>query len=228
MHRFGGVAVETTDESDEFAYELIYRRLRDELLLLQDVRTGELTKTIKKFFCREYGEHHHVLCSGGLQPEFMVDVLVTSFAPKNLIDKKSLALAPAALGIHLAVESELGGVGASSAYGVMRNAVEDFLKLLLVNARRRMMIMTSLVYASEADHVRARVESLREMYLRCGGLSSGVLIVHLEGGQPRSSQVQAMVHASAVRGFIISEDGCALTELCVKAGTDSVSGHASR
>jgi hypothetical protein len=205
--------MQNSEAADDFAYEKLYRRLREALLHSQGVGTRELTVAIKQFFSREYGEHYHVHCSGGPHPEYMVDVLVSSFAPKDLFEKKSLALRPAALEIHLAVESELGGVSASSAFGVMRNAAEDFVKLLLVNAKRRMMIMTSLAYAKEVDHVRARVELLRDMYSRSGDLSSGVLIVHLEGSQPRSAQVQAMVNPSAIRGFVVSNDGRAVSEL---------------
>lgn len=205
--------MQVTEVDDEFAYERLYRRLRDALLRTQGAGTRELTVAIKQFFCREYGKRYHVHCSGGPHQEYMVDVLVTSFAPKELFEKKSLALRPAALDVHLAVESELGGVSASSAFGVMRNAAEDFLKLLLVNAKRRMMIMTSLAYAKETEHVRARVELLRDMYSRSGGLSSGVLVLHLEGSQPRSTQVQAMVTPSAIRGFVVSDDGHAVSEL---------------
>ena len=206
--------MKNSDVADEFSYERLYRRLREALLRAERAGTGELTTAIKQFFCREYGERYHVHCSGGPHPEYMVDVLVASFAPKELLDKKSLTLRPAALDVHLAVESELGGESASSAFGVMRNAAEDFLKLLLVNASRRMIIMTSLPYAKELDHVRARVELLRDMYSRSGGLSSGVLIVHLEGNRPRT-QVQVIVNPTSIRGFVVSDDGHTVSELLI-------------
>ena len=205
--------MQTSDLADEFAYEHLYRRFREALLCVQPSVTRELTVAIKQFFCREYGERYRVHCNGGPHPEYMVDVLVASFAPKDLFEKRSLVLKPAALDVHLAVESELGGVSASSAFGVMRNAAEDYLKLLLVNASRRMMVMTSLAYAKEPDHVRARVELLREMYSRAGSLSSGMLIVHLDGSQPRSTQVRAIVSPSTIRGFVVSGDGHAVSEL---------------
>jgi len=115
---------------------------------------------------------------------------------------------------HLAVESELGGTGASSPYGVMKNVGEDFVKLLLVRADRRVMIMTSLPYAHETEqHVERRVESLRQLYQHFPALSSGVLVMHIEGGQPKSTQVKVRIEESTIRGFQISENGEGVHEL---------------
>lgn len=48
---------------------------------------------------------------------------------------------------------------------------------------------------------------------RSGGLSSGVLIVHVEGRQPRSTQVRGTVNPGAIRGFVGSGDGHSVSEL---------------
>ncbi len=201
------------DIPDEFAYEHIYEILRDALVSLQNPSTRQITARIKQLFCDEYGQKHQVLCSGGNHTEYMVDLLVTSFAPKHLLGNKPLVLKPSQFEIYLAVESELGGVSASSAFGVMKNAAEDFLKLLLVSCSRRVMIMTSLVASKETKHVEARVEILRQMYAHFPHLNSGGLIVHLNGTQPKSSQVQAMTHPEAIRGFVISASGDEAIEL---------------
>jgi hypothetical protein len=176
-------------------------------------RTGDITREIKRFFRQHYQRPHHVHCFHESGSEYMTDVLVTSFDPKRLVEDRTLKIVPSSVDAYLAVESELGGVGASSAYGVMKNVVEDYAKLLLMRARYRVMIFTSLPYTKEQDHVENRVETLRDLYCRAHGLTSGVLLVHLEGTQPRSTQVQASFGNGKARGFLISEDGLSVEDL---------------
>lgn len=201
------------ENQDIFAYDRIYSRLRSHLIAQGSQDTREITRSIKTFFCLEYPSPWNVLCSGDASSEYMVDVLVTSFRPKEVIRTRTLDVLPTAFEVPLAVESELGGVSASSAYGVMRNAVEDFLKLLLISARRRVMIMTSLPYKREEEHVVERIEILRKLYVHFPSVDSGALIVHLEGWQPTSTQVRAKVSAESIRGFLISRDGKSVEEL---------------
>ncbi|WP_143195571.1 hypothetical protein [Archangium sp. Cb G35] len=143
----------------------------------------------------------------------MIDVLVTSFDPKNVVELGPLRVLPTSAGVHLAVESEIGGKSASSAYGVMKNVVEDYLKLLIVQAEHRVMIFTSLPYAGENEHVLNRVEVLRDLYSRASGVTTGMLLFHLAGSQPHSTQVQVSVATGTIRGFVISPDGCVAEEL---------------
>lgn len=177
--------------------------------------TKEITASIKLFFCQEYATTgYEILCSGGTRSEYMVDVLVTSFNPKQIFQQKTLDIVPKAFRTHLAVESELGGTSASSPYGVMKNVGEDFVKLLLIQADRRVMIMTSLPYAHETEkHVERRVESLRQLYEHFPTLDSGVLVIHIEGGQPKSKQVKVRIAEATIRGFLISEDGKSVLDL---------------
>ena len=200
--------------SHQFGYQHIYPRLRAHLIAAGVQDTKEITASIKLFFCQEYDADYEILCSGDTRSEYMVDVLVTSFNPKQIFRQKTLDLVPKAFRTHLAVESELGGTGASSPYGVMKNVGEDFVKLLLVRADRRVMIMTSLPYAHETEqHVERRVESLRQLYQHFPALSSGVLVMHIEGGQPKSTQVKVRIEESTIRGFQISENGEGVHEL---------------
>ena len=100
----------------------------------------------------------------------------------------------------------------------MKNVVEDYLKLLIVRCRHRAMVFTSLPYAKEQDHVLGRVEVLRDLYQRTPGLNSGVLLIHLKGSQPNSSQVQATVNAESIRGFEVSADGSSVNEIRLNTG----------
>ena len=130
-----------------------------------------------------------------------------------IVKARSLELSSDNISVFLAVESELGGTGASSAYGVMKNVVEDYLKLLIIRCAYRVMVFTSLPYSGEGDHVANRAETLRELYSRSPGIDGGALLVHLKGSKPKSTQVQAQVAADAIRGFVISTDGKSVNEI---------------
>ncbi|MCV2351992.1 hypothetical protein [Paucibacter sp. Y2R2-4] len=197
----------------EFFYRDIFQEFRFFLLLENPKSTREITVSIKEFFKKQYSDKYTVLCSHDSGSEFLLDIMVAAFDPKSIIEKNTLNVSSAEFSVFVGVESELGGVGASSPYGVMKNVVEDYLKLLLVNVRHRVMVFTSLPYQGEDNHVESRVETLRLIYERTAVASGGVLLIHLVGSQPRSTQVQAQVSAASIRGFIISQDGKSVVEL---------------
>lgn len=194
-------------------YERLFFQIEDHLLTKMPASTSDITKCVKDFFRAQYGESHNVLCSHLKGSEFLLDVMVTTFNPKNIVERRTLEPTCKEHIVFLAVESELGGVGASSAYGVMKNVAEDFLKLLVTRCAYRVMIFTSLPYDNEENHISNRVETLRKMYFQTLGLDGGVLLVHLEGAQPKSSQVQAQIGAGKIRGFQISADGNSVVEI---------------
>jgi len=205
-----GIASMTTTT---FSYDGLFRDFRNFLLQRKPTSTHQITRSIKEFFKEKYSDEYSVLCSQANGSEFLLDVMVTTFDPKAIVQTSTLNVSPAAFSVLIGVESELGGVGASSAYGVMKNVVEDYLKLFLVNALHRVMVFTSLPYTKEEDHVESRVETLRVIYQRTTGASGGALLIHLAGHQPKSTQVQAQVSATSIRGFIISSDGKSVAEL---------------
>ncbi|MGE8452951.1 MAG: hypothetical protein ACN6OP_20495 [Pseudomonadales bacterium] len=185
------------------------------------VSTQEITQKIKSFFRATYSNTHQVLCGyrdpeGRATSEYIADVLVTTFDPKKVVTPASagkeastrLHIPSSPMRVFLAVESELGGVSASSALGVMRNVVEDYLKLMLIRTKYRVMVFTSLPYRNELHHVESRVNQLRELYHQAGCNDSGVLLIHLLGA-PRtsSSQVQTSIRRTSIRGFLISGNG---------------------
>lgn len=198
---------------DRLAYPEIFATLRTHLVSHAPQSTRETTNAIKQYFRNTFCLDHHVLCSHAEGNEFGIDVLVTSFDPKNMVAKRTLELRASTVRILLAVESELGGVSASSAYGVMKNVVEDYLKLLITRCDARVMIFTSLPYKGELKHVEKRVETLRELYASVAGLDTGALLIHLDGAQIRSSQVQTIISAQSIRGFIVASDGKKATEI---------------
>ena len=134
-------------------------------------------------------------------------VMVTSFTPLNILDNtgNTIVVPDTPIINYIAVESELGGTGGSSAYGVQKNVVEDYVKLLLVNSKYKIMVFTSLPYSGELNHVANRVNNLKDIYIKVCPNEQGVLLVHLAGSQPVSTQVQASV--SDITGYIISGNG---------------------
>lgn len=212
--------------NDTDIYRDLYQSLVGYLLRKSPTETKVVTKTIKDFFRSEYEGSHTVLCGHAEGNEFLADVLVATYNPKATIRQRTLELSCQCVSTFLAIESELGGVGASSPYGVMKNVVEDFLKLLVLRSKYRVMIFTSLPYSNEKDHVVKRVQVLRDLYSRTEGISGGVLLVHLAGSQPKSKQVQVRIAADTIRGFVISSDGQSASEVVAKKMPPAPSGRA--
>ena len=202
----------SSEESESFFHQL-YIDMRGFLLRERPVATTAITDAIKHFFRLRFVANHTVLCSHSGSTEYLTDVLVTTFNPKSVVAKRSLQVTADEITALLAVESELGGVGASSAYGVMKNVVEDFLKLLMIRSKYRVMVFTSLPYSNEKNSIVNRLDTLRTLYSRTPGVAGGMLLVHLSGSRPRSTQVQAHVTEDSIRGFLISSNGSSITEI---------------
>lgn len=185
----------------------LYVEFRNHLLSKDLANTRETTQAIKSFFRQKYGSNYKVMCSHSESSEYLVDLLVLDFRPKEVIARRTLEILPSSISALIAVESELGGTGASSAYGVMKNVVEDFIKLLLIQCQYRILVFTSLPYIGEVNHIERRVETLQTLYQRASGLTSGVLLIHIEGRRVNSTQVQTMVSEATLSGYFISEDG---------------------
>lgn len=208
-----------SSSANESFYRQLFLDLRLHLLRDSPVATKNITRSVKRFFRSRYDSSHKVLCSDSDSSEYLTDVLVTTFDPKSAVQKKTLNISTAQVSAFLAVESELGGVSASSGYGVMKNVVEDFLKLLMIRCEYRVMVFTSLPFKNEEEFIASRAATLRDLYARSPGLTGGVLLVHLAGSQPRSKQVQARVGVDSIRGFIISSKGDSMSEVTDLLGT---------
>lgn len=196
-------------------YEKLYRDFCKFLINAAPTSTNQITKNVKEFFKINFEKNYHVLCSGQNTVEYLCDVLVTNFNPKEIISKNALDAPIINRFVYLAVESELGGTGGSSPYGVMKNVIEDFLKLLIINSHYRVLVFTSLPYKSEfeVDHVSARINTLRSIYDATMNKHSGMLLIHLAGTQPRSTQVQAVAGPESLRGFIFGLEAGSVNEI---------------
>lgn len=207
------------DESNTTSfYVRLFERFTEQLLRVSPVETRAITESIKHFFAECFSHKYAVHLSGPkMRGEFLTDVLVTTFPPKNVLsqDRKFTCTVPEFRAI-LAVESEIGGPSASSAGPLMANVVEDYLKLLFIRSRFRVMVFTSLAYEEEdGDHVLNRVQTMREIYSRTEKITGGVLLIHLTGANNRgtSGQVKVDIRPGNIRGFIISPDGESVVEI---------------
>lgn len=187
----------------EVNYTELFKDLKTWLEENRPIQTQDITESIKEFFRSSFSPL--TVLPNGKSGEYLLDIMVTNFTPLKVVNKISLKTTQDSINIFVAAESELGGSGASSAYGVHKNVVEDYIKLMLVASKYKVMVFTSLPYKNEEHHIENRAESLRDLYQKTNPNAQGVLLVHLQGSQPISSQVQASV--DSINGFIISGNG---------------------
>ncbi|WP_454741341.1 hypothetical protein [Cupriavidus necator] len=204
-------------------YRSLFERFKEHLLRESPGRTAAITKSIKDFFCERFSQRYEVLLSSQDRGEYLTDVLVTTFLPTNVFGPgHPFTCHIRALRVILAVESELGGAGACSPGPLMRNFVEDYLKLLLIRSKYRVMVFTSLPYSGERDdHVLTRAKMMKDLYSRTEEITGGALLIHLDGANSRdtSNQVKVTVGPGKIRGFIISPDGSDVVEIGVASST---------
>ena len=111
-------------------YLTLYKEIKSYLIEKHPKSTKEKTKKVKEFFYEKYANDYNVMYSRKGSSEYLTDLLITSFKPKDLFQQdKKFTIVPEEIKAYLAVESELGGVSASWAGGLMKNVSEDFCKL---------------------------------------------------------------------------------------------------
>ncbi len=70
------------------SYDEIFQEMHDYLLQEAPKSTQEITKSIKGFFQHKFSEKYSVLCTQTAGSEFLLDVMVTTFDPKSIIEKR--------------------------------------------------------------------------------------------------------------------------------------------
>lgn len=94
-------------------YDQLYQGITDHLVKDNPTTTKAITKSIKQFFGQNFKAPCAVLQSGGNNSEFLVDLLVSTFDSRNLVEKeaRTFRLKATELKALVAVESEIGGPG---------------------------------------------------------------------------------------------------------------------
>ena len=197
------------------AYVDLFKKIRKSLLTAAPSTTDEITQAVKDFFLSEFGSSHTVLCSGEASREFLTDVIISNFDPLKVVNNKNkmINIILDSFQIYMAVESELGGSGGSSPYGVMKNVIQDFIKLLSITSKHKVMVFTSLPYSGEKNHITNRANTLKEIYSRFQSNEAEILLVHLIGAKPVSTQVRAVVNQNSVSGFYLASRGIQCIEI---------------
>lgn len=160
-------------------YRELYHKFRERLASNEELKTAEITRRIKDFFRHEFAGHF-VAPADGVK-EFLVDVFVSNRNPRAFSNESGASEFRAIL----AVESELGGEGAGSPQYLMRNVLEDFAKLLVVQCDYKVLIFTSLPYAREEDHLDGRLRDIRSMHSSAGH-PGNILLIHLRSSPQRT------------------------------------------
>ncbi len=178
------------------SYRSIFEGIVDKLAGFEFDNTKEVTQRIKEYFHQEYdNDSSHVLSSlNSTSKEYLLDVLVTNFRPLSVIaqDGRKFRLAKPAPQVLLAVESELGGISASGPLNVQRNAIEDFVKLTLINSEYKVMIFTSLKYKGEDtnSYITNRFADFTEIYNNSMANENGLLLIHIKSTEESGKQVK--------------------------------------
>jgi hypothetical protein len=189
--------------SNMISYSKLFNRFKDELSSEENFGTTEITRKIKGFFVQEFSEYF-VAPSPDVK-EFLVDVFVATRNPR--------AFSREAVGEEfraiLAVESELGGEGGGSQQYLMRNVLEDFAKLLVINSEYKVLIFTSLPYAAELNYMDKRLDEIGMIYSDAGH-PGNILLIHLqsspqktERGNPTNPKVS--LSRAAMSAYVLSK-----------------------
>lgn len=194
-------------------YVELFKKIRRHLISTAPSSTQGITLEVKKFFSLEFKTSYNVLFSGQSNIEFLTDVFISDFDPKTIVERNTLDIIQNSFEVYMAVESELGGSGGSSPYGIMKNVIEDFIKLLSITSQHKVMVFTSLPYSGEKNHITNRANTLKGIYSRFQPNEAEILLVHLLGTQPVSTQVQAVVNDNSVSGFYIASRGIQCVEI---------------
>lgn len=194
-------------------YAHLFREIRDHLVSRASPTTPDITGYVKEFFSTKFSGTHTVLPSPAGASEFLVDVFVGTCDPRDIVENKSFRIKATEIRAFIAVESELGGSGGASSSWLMKNVVEDYLKLLLVKSEYKVMLFTSTALEGETNHIVARVETLRALCEATGGSENGVLLIHLQGFKESQKQVRVVIDQSGIRGFYITPDGKSYLEI---------------
>lgn len=176
------------------------------------VATRDATLLVKNFFAARYGAERQVFPSAGERrnKEFLLDLIILDFAPGSPVEAE--AGTHPTVSAYLAVESELGGEGGTSAGPLRRNVEYDFAKLLLVRAQHKVMVFTSLPLRRETGALEARVKALQRMY-DASGEQLSLLLIHVEGLARKTErgvgQVAVSLQRSTTSGYVVRPGGIA-------------------
>ena len=195
-------------------YLTLFKDFKDTISTDDDLSAKDITSRIKEYFANKYNDRT-VLYSkkSENQSEYLTDVLVTDFKPKNVVSKLNDKFKVSEKNIKalLAVESELGGEGGTSAGPVLKNVIEDFIKLLLIKSKYKILVFSSVPLKDEEEYLLNRVNTLKEVKESSDSSNEDILLIHLFGKAHKSSsgnprQIKVNLISSGIKGFLLKNN----------------------
>jgi len=192
-------------------YEELFNDFKDKVAIDENLSAKNITKRITEYFAQKY-INQTVLYSkkSDKKSEYLTDVLVTNFEPKTIARKKSkqFEIPESSIKAFLAVESELGGEGGTSSGSVLRNVIEDFIKLLLIKSKYKVMIFSSVPLKDEKEYLNNRVKTLMEVKNNSDSSDEEILLIHLFGNTHKSErgnsrQINVSLKSTEIQGFLL-------------------------
>jgi hypothetical protein len=212
------------DKLEIIEYKEIYIEIKSELSKYcvekenepKTCDTRNLTKLIKEFFKEKYSSRFHVAGEPARyelinnkktkvsNPGFLFDITIMSGNPKNVSKNENEKYF-----IHMAIESELGGVSAGTSNGIEKNLFEDFSKLLYVNSRMKVFIGAFSLGDKELDDkLKYLIDKFSSISKKSNNLTP-ILVILLRGihdyNKEKGKQIQ-IKYPIEFYGFIIKKD----------------------
>lgn len=200
-------------------YEELFKDFKEKVATDEDLSANNITKKITGYFAQKYSNQVVLYSEKTInKSEYLTDVLVTNFEPKNIASKKQNQFHVPATKINalLAVESELGGEGGTSAGPVLKNVIEDFVKLLLLKCKYKILIFSSVPLKDEEEYLTNRVKILMEVKNNTDSSEEEILLIHLFGNMHKSDsdnprQINVSLKSSGIKGFLLKANNKVVT-----------------
>lgn len=184
-------------------YKKISSKLIEELGLLTDTSTSNITSKIKLFFKSAYLDKQvYYSHKEEKNKEFLWDITILNYKQ----DFKEEITSDFTQELFCIVESELGGVSASSPIGVQKNLRFDFHKLMHGKATMKFFIGAYSIGESK-NIVKDRVEDLYKIY-KSYDETTPVCLILIEGFHNRRNNKsrQIKVDTSLCSAFVLEPE----------------------
>lgn len=160
-------------------------------------KTRDVTKCIKTFFEKRFCDYYVVLTSDNKEKEFLFDVSVCSASKEDCFKNNVPNFK-----MHLAVESELGGSGASNFEGLKNNIIIDFLKILVADSDYKVMIGISP--EKQKEELINKLSEINEKSTNTKNILV-VLLTGTFGGENIASKQIQVVKNTTINGYVLTK-----------------------
>ncbi len=180
-------------------YYEVFREIKTEILNKKSNDTSLLTNTIKSYFSKKFSEYY--VAGVNEKKEYLYDISVLTCSPLEIFNNDKCEYK-----VHLVVESELGGEGASSSNGVEKNVIEDFFKVIQALSDYKIFIGAYSKSGSENTDEEALKNRIKKMEIinnkSLNKTNIPVILINGDHVSGNSGQIK-IVNPLAINGFIL-------------------------